>query len=111
MVEVAVVIVQGFAVVGGEHNDGIVRDAQIFELVEDDADGRVHVRDGAVVLCADVFGVGAFRREPGAEIIAERQEVVHGIQGVVVGIVFVARIEHSFKRFRREIRGVGIHVP
>ena len=110
VVEIAVVVVEGLAVVRGEYDDGIVRDAQIFELVEDDADGRVHVCDRAVILCADVFGVGAFRREPRAEIVAERQEIVYGIEGVVVGIVFVAGVEHSFKRFRREIGRVRVHV-
>jgi hypothetical protein len=54
VVEVAVVVVERFAVVGVERDDGLVQNAARLQGREEGLDAGVHVGDGPVVLGDDV---------------------------------------------------------
>ncbi len=110
MVEVAVMIVKSLTMVGCHDDDGFIRYAEFFKLVEKLLDAGVHIGDGAVILCADVFLVGAGRREPGIEIVTERFECIYRIKRMVIRIEFVSGIKESFIGFWRQIRRMRIHM-
>ena len=64
MIEVAVVLVERFAVVSIDDDDGLVGDAQLFEAVDDLLAAGVHVGQGAVVACIYELDVRDARRHP-----------------------------------------------
>ena len=84
MVKVAVMIVKRLAVVGCKNYYGVIRDIKLFKLVKELLNAGVHISDSAVILRADVFLIGAGRREPGIEIIAERLERIYRVKGMVI---------------------------
>ena len=111
VIEPALVVVQGLAVVAVYHHDGLVQDPARLQSVEDPLNRRVHVGDGAVVLGDHVILVGDSRRHPGGEVVAERLERPHRLHGTVAGVALVAVVEDAFVGVRRQVGGVRVHVP
>ena len=50
-------------------------------------------------------------RQPGGEVVAERLERHHRLHGAVGGVALVAVVEDALVGVRRQVRGVGVHVP
>jgi len=87
VVEITVMVIQCFAVVGHENYQCFIIQAHVGKFLRDDRDAGVHIGDRPVVLRDDIVGAGAVRREPRAEIIAKRLERVYLIQRMIVLIV------------------------
>ncbi len=110
MVVPALVLVQGLAVIGGDHHHGVLGQTELFERREQPADRRVHVGDRAVVEAVDERGVGDLARKPGAEVVRERRERVQAVQRVVRRVELVSPVEEAVERRRRQVRTVRVHV-
>ena len=111
MVKVAVVIVQGLTMVGGEDHHGVLFQTQGFQLGQDLLDAVVHVSHGGVILGDDVVRVGAALGNPALDVVAEGLEVVDLLHPLVFRIKGIALEEHILERNGRQVGGVGIHVP
>ena len=110
VIEPALVIVKGLAVVAVDRHDGLVEDPMLLQRGEDRLDGGVHVGDGAVILGDDIVLVRDARRQPGGEKVAEGLEGENRLHRLVAGIALIAVKEHALVRFRREVGRMGIHV-
>ena len=107
----ALVLVQGLAMIGGEHHHGVLGQAELVEHREQPADRRVHVGDRPVVEAVDEFGVGDLARKPRAEVAGERRERIQAVQRVVGRVELVSLVEEAVERGRRQVRAVRVHVP
>ena len=103
-------LVQGLAVVGDEHHQGVFFDAHGLHLHDDLIDGGIQVGHGGVILRVYVVGAGAAFGNPGTDIITEGLEVEQAFQRLVVGIVVHTLEEHVLEGSGREVGRMGIHV-
>ena len=110
MVEIAVVVVERFAVVGGENNKGVFGKSQRVQLFQNALDAGVHVGNRGFVQGDDEILVGAAERKPGDEIVPEGLEVIHRLQRHVVRIEAVLLVEHLVEGLRRQVGRMGVHV-
>ena len=110
VVEPALVVVEGLAMVGVDDNQRVLGDSELIEAGEDALHGGVHIGNGAVVLGGDVLGVGDARRHPAGEVVPERRELLDGLHGLVLRVELIARVEHALKGRGREVGAVGVHV-
>ncbi len=111
MVKITVMLIERFAMVGGEDNNGIVFSPCQTQRFKDLVDAHVHVGDAAVILRNDIFSVRATFREPGQKVIAEGLELVSRLQRFIVLVKLIARVEKSVKRPFCIIRRVWVHMP
>jgi len=70
----------------------------------------VHVCHLAVVLRDDVIRVGAARRQPARDVVAERLEGHDLVQRVIVWVGLVAVVEHALIGRGRQVGRVRVHV-
>ena len=110
MVVPALMLVQGLAVIGGDHHHRVLRQPELVEHREQPADRGVHVGDRPVVQAVDEPGVGDLAGKPGPEVIRERRERVQAVERAIGGVELVALVEETVERRRRQVRAVRVHV-
>ena len=110
VVEPALMVVEGLAMVAVEDHDRLVVDTMRLQRREDGLDTGIHVRNSAVVLRDDIVLVRDSRRHPAREEVAEGLEAHHGVHGAVVRVGLIAMVEHPLVRRGRQVRRVRVHV-
>ena len=110
MVEPAFVIIERFAMIAIQRDDGVVGHAQRIQRFEKALDASVHIGDRAVVLGDDIIFVADARRHPRFEEIGKGLEGQHRVHAAVVGVGFIAMIKHALIGGGRQVGRVWVHV-
>ena len=90
--------------VGRDHDQSVLRDAQSLELGQQLGDAHVHVSDLAVVLGDDPVLIGDAGWHPRLEVLGEGLEIPHGLHRVIARGALVALVEHAVEGLGREVR-------
>ena len=106
----ALVLVESFAVVAVDDDQGVVLEAQLGDAGNDALDAGVHIGNGAVVLRIDIVAVGDPGRHPFGKEIAKGLESEDRLHRFVLGVEFIAAIEHPLEGRRRQVGRVRVHV-
>ena len=110
VIKIAIVLVEGLAVVAIDYDQGIITQAQFINTGEQALDTRIHIGDFTVVLRHHKIGVGNARRHPAQMEISEGLECFYRFHGGFGRVARVFAVEHRIVRWRRQIGRVRIHV-
>ena len=74
VIEPALVVIEGFAVIAVDNDNSFVHHAARFKRIEECLNTRVHISDCAIVLRDDIILIGNSLWHPRGEIVAKRFE-------------------------------------